>query len=153
MSENVQTTVFQPQSKIHYDLFSHSLKLMFGTLKRDMYGLVAVGFPLDEVKVPAHDPLATMRYSCVHWVDHLSDSVISKSVRCEERLRDGGVVHTFLKARYLYWLEALSLCESMPAGVASMAKLNALLQVIAKEQRLYIVQVLTKSREEKMRRG
>ena len=151
LSDEVRATVFHSQSKIHYDIYSQLLKLMSGTLRRDMYSLVALGFPIDKVKVPAYDPLATTRYACIHWVDHLYDSVFNKSTRCDEGLQDGSAAHTFLKERYLYWLEALSLCESMSAGVTSMAKLEALLQVIADEQRLYVVHVLTEPREEQMR--
>ena len=32
--------------------------------------------------------------------------------------------------KYLYWLEALSLCGSMSGGMVSMEKLEALLQVL-----------------------
>lgn len=34
----------------------------------------------------------------------------------------------FVRKKYLYWLEALSLCRSMPEGVFAMAKLEALFQ-------------------------
>jgi hypothetical protein len=36
----------------------------------------------------------------------------------------------FIKTKYLHWLEALSLCRSMSKGVLSMAKLEAVIQVI-----------------------
>jgi hypothetical protein len=136
LSDEERTSVFhsQPKSKIHYDIFSQSLKIMSSTLKRDMYGLVAVGYSIDKVQIPPHDPLATMRYSCIYWVDHLynavSNSVSSNTSGYHESLKDGSATHIFFKKRYLYWLEALSLCKSMSAGVTSMARLEALLQVI-----------------------
>jgi hypothetical protein len=40
------------------------------------------------------------------------------------------MVDVFVRKKYLYWLEALSLCKSMSEGVLSMAKLEALIQVI-----------------------
>ena len=40
------------------------------------------------------------------------------------------MVDVFVRKKYLYWLEALSLCRSMSEGVLSMAKLEALTQVI-----------------------
>jgi hypothetical protein len=129
LSDKMRATNFPSQRETHLNVFSQSLKLMSGTLKRDMYGLINPGFPIDEILVPNHDPLAALRYSCVHWVDHLYDFVLSKSKTCEERLQDSNDVYKFLKKRYLYWLEALSLCKSMSAGVLSLAKLEALYEV------------------------
>ncbi|CAN9215304.1 unnamed protein product [Alternaria alternata] len=118
------------QDGIHYNLFVQSLELMSSSLKRDMYNLVELGFPIDEVETPDPDPLATVRYSCVHWLDHLHDSVLNKSAIYKKSLQDDGTVHVFLKRCYLYWLEALSLCRSMSAGVVSITKLAALVQEI-----------------------
>jgi hypothetical protein len=92
-----------------------------------MYGLDAPGFPIDKVNQPDPDPLAAVRYSCVYWADHLSDS--DSCGKHLEDLQDGGAVDTFLRKKYLYWLEALSLLKSMSQGVLSMAKLEGLLQV------------------------
>src|SRR5206468_4019372 len=129
LSDEARVTVFPSQSKTHYDMFSQSLALMSASLKRDMYGLIALGFSIDKVEVPNHDPLAATRYSCIHWVDHLYDSFPSSSSRCIESLKENGAVHAFLNAQYLHWLEALSLCSNMSAGVISMAKMEALVKV------------------------
>ena len=40
-------------------------------LHRDIYSLCAPGFPIQQVEPPDRDPLATIRYSCVNWVEHL----------------------------------------------------------------------------------
>ncbi|KAK4182006.1 NACHT domain-containing protein, partial [Podospora australis] len=56
-------------------IFSRSLSAMSTVLRRDMYGLEEPGFPIDEVQTPTSDPLSTVRYSCVFWVDHLRDSI------------------------------------------------------------------------------
>jgi hypothetical protein len=130
LSDEARATIFPSQEKTHHDIFFRSLELMSGALQRDMYRLIAPGFPIDQVQVPDQDPLRTTRYSCVHWVDHLCDSVSGKSTRRDDDLQDGGVVYISLKKQYLYWLEALSLCKSMSEGVVSMAKLEALVQVI-----------------------
>jgi hypothetical protein len=126
-----RAAVFRNKGEVHYEMFSQSLKLMSSTLKRDMYGLGALGCPIEKVTTPATDPLATARYSCVHWIDHLYESTINKNVRCNKDLQDGGTIHVFLQACYLYWLEALSLCKSMSVGVALMEKLEILLKVVA----------------------
>ncbi|KAJ4290293.1 hypothetical protein N0V90_010509 [Kalmusia sp. IMI 367209] len=131
LNEDVRAAVLQTQGKIHYHIFSQSLKLMSSVLKRDMYGLHALGFPAEKITVPALDPLAITRYSCTHWVDHLHAAVFSKtstSSRCDQDLQDNCSVHTFLRERYLYWLEALSLCSNITKGVISMIKLESLLQ-------------------------
>lgn len=54
-------------------MLEKSLKAMQGILKRDIYVLRYPGFPIDELKTPDPDPLAAIRYSCVHWVSHFCD--------------------------------------------------------------------------------
>lgn len=114
----------------HYTMFSRSLQVMSKTLRRDIYGLRAFGFPIDQVKQPDPDPLAASQYSCVYWVDHLCDWNSNLSADYSVDLQDGGTINIFLKEKYLYWLEALSLCGSMSQGVVSMAKLESLIRVI-----------------------
>jgi hypothetical protein len=50
---------------VDYIIFSRSVDTMSTTLRRDMYGLGAPGFLIDNVRVPDPDLLATVRYSCV----------------------------------------------------------------------------------------
>ena len=118
------------REEAHYAVFLRSLLVMSKTLQRDMYGLRALGYPIKQVKQPSLDPLAASRYSCIYWVDHLCDWNPSSSTNYKVDLQDGGAVDSFLRKKYLYWLEALSLCKSMSEGVLSMAKLEALIQVI-----------------------
>ena len=113
---------------VHHSIFLKSLETLSRTLRRDIYGLHALGYGIEQAKPPDPDPLAASRYSCVYWVDHLCDwnpSIANDQVD----LQDGGMVDAFLRTKYLYWLEALSLCRSVPKGVLGMAKLEALIQV------------------------
>ncbi|KAK3955856.1 hypothetical protein QBC32DRAFT_321280, partial [Pseudoneurospora amorphoporcata] len=112
---------------VNYTIFSRSLDAMSTTLRRDIYGLRAPGFPSDKVQVPDPDPLATVRYSCVYWVNHLCDLVSSTNTNRNNLLQDNGVVYTFLKTKYLYWLEALSLLQAMSEGVIAIRQLEGLL--------------------------
>ena len=112
---------------VDHAILSRSLDAMSTALRRDIYGLSALGFPIDSVRVPDPDPLATIRYSCVYWVDHLCHSVSGTSTHRHDFLQDDSVVYTFLKAKYLYWLEALSLLRAMPEGVISISQLEGLL--------------------------
>ncbi|KAF1360783.1 WD40 repeat-like protein [Lizonia empirigonia] len=113
---------------VHHAIFAKSLQIMSTTLRRDMYGLKALGTPINDVEMPTPDPLAALRYSCVHWVEHLCDSNPTSSATYAECLRDGGVVDRFLREKCLYWLESLSLCKSMSKGVVSVRELRMLVQ-------------------------
>lgn len=129
LSDEVRAAVFGSKDELHYNIFSQSLKLMSSTLKRDIYDLGAPGYPIDEVTTPAIDPLATARYSCVYWVDHLCDSQATSLASKVSNLQAIGVVVEFLRKKYIYWLEVLGLCKAVGKGVVSMEKLRSLVQV------------------------
>ena len=126
-NQGLETIFPKGTDDVHYRMFSASIHTLLKTLKRDMYGLEAPGFLINEVKRPELDPLAAARYGCVYWVDHLYDS--GDALR-DEDFRNESDIDKFMREKYLYWLEALSLCRSMSKGVVSMAKLEALSQVI-----------------------
>ncbi|KAK0747323.1 WD40-repeat-containing domain protein [Apiosordaria backusii] len=105
-------------------IFSKSLTTLSTVLRRDIYDLKAPGFPIDKVQTPSPDPLATVRYSCVFWVDHLRDSISNKH-SAQRNIQDS--VQTFLEQKYLYWLEALGLLRAMPDGVIAITQLRGLL--------------------------
>ncbi|KAF1967999.1 WD40 repeat-like protein, partial [Bimuria novae-zelandiae CBS 107.79] len=116
------------REEAHYVIFSRSLLAMSRTLRRDMYSLRALGYPAEQVKPPDPDPLAASRYSCIYWIDHLWDWRLHSSADHSVDLQYIGAVNSFIRMKYLYWVEALSLCKSMSKGVLSMAKLEALFQ-------------------------
>jgi hypothetical protein len=118
------------REEAHYVIFSRSLQVMSRTLRRDIYCLCALGYPIERVELPDPDPLAASRYSCIYWVDHLCDWNANPRANHRVDLQDGGVVDVFVRKKYLYWLEALSLCRGMSMGVMLMTKLEALSQVI-----------------------
>jgi hypothetical protein len=113
----------------HYVIFSRSLQVMSRTLRRDMYDLHMLGYPIERVETPDPDPLAMSRYSCMYWVDHLCDWNSNSGTNYRADLQDGGTVDEFLRKKYLYLLEAFSLFRSMSDGIVSIAKLEALIQV------------------------
>lgn len=119
-------------SDVHHAIFSASLQIMSSTLRRDMYNLKKRGYPLghpaEKINKPDPDPLAASRYACSYWVDHLTDSHHNTSQDHTVALQDGGPVDTFLRQKYLYWLESLSLCKAISKGVNSIAKLEMLVQ-------------------------
>ena len=112
--------------KSHSDIFAKSLQIMSAALIRDVYRLKELGTSIEDVKQPEPDPLAASRYSLVHWIDHLSESFPQARILA---LSEKKSVDEFFNRRYLYWLEALSLCNSVPKGVASMTKLQLVIKV------------------------
>jgi hypothetical protein len=113
----------------HRTIFLRSLAVLSRTLHRDMCKLGALGTPIDDVHMPELDPLAASRYSCVYWIDHLYDSKPKSWAYSFSDLKVTDVINEFMRKKYLYWLEGLSLCRSMGKGVVSMAKLCSLVQV------------------------
>ncbi|QUC16030.1 uncharacterized protein UV8b_00271 [Ustilaginoidea virens] len=116
------------EDAVHSTIFTRSLDILSRTLQRDMYNLKDLGHPIEEAKPPEPDPLGASRYSCVYWVDHLCASVHQTSTMPIVGLENGGRLDKFLRNKYLYWLEALSLCNNVPKGIVSMAKLCFLIQ-------------------------
>ncbi|KAH5983398.1 hypothetical protein HBI84_247640 [Parastagonospora nodorum] len=127
--------VFPDGSKVvHQAIFSRSLAVLSKALHRDMYSLDAPGYPIENVKIPETDPLAVSRYPCVYWIDHLYESKALISI--VGGLQAADVVNDFLRKKYLYWLEGLSLCKSVGKGVVLMEKLWSLVQEMCDKDRL-----------------
>ncbi|KAL2821274.1 WD40 repeat-like protein [Aspergillus cavernicola] len=124
--EKASSEIFPNGKEIaHYNLFSKSLHLLRENLRRDIYNLSAPGYPIEQVKPPHPDPLLAVRYACVYWVDHLSCSKIED---IKKAIQEEGLVDWFLCQSYLHWLEAMSILKSIPGGIASMQKLEKLIQ-------------------------
>jgi hypothetical protein len=113
----------------HFAIFSRSVATLSRTLSRDMYGLEAPGLSIDNVEPPIPDPLASSRYQCIYWIDHLCDSRSKFRVNSVKDAQVMAVVREFVERKYLYWLEGLSLCKRMAKGATSMTKLWLLVQV------------------------
>ncbi|KAL2133700.1 hypothetical protein VTI74DRAFT_1876 [Chaetomium olivicolor] len=103
----------------HTDISRRSIDAMSSMLKQNMYNL-DFGFKPENISPPDPDPLASIRYSCVFWADHLLNSESSERRR---ELTDDGAVFKFLKERFLRWLESLSLLGKLSDGVLSMRRL------------------------------
>ncbi|KAI0893654.1 hypothetical protein F4806DRAFT_475353 [Annulohypoxylon nitens] len=101
--------MFSSIDHIDFTILCRSLKVMERTLQRDIYSLRDPGKSLEEVKELKKDPIASIRYSCIHWIDHLQESAIDCVAYpwVQSCLLDGGLVDTFLRKKLLYWVEAL----------------------------------------------
>jgi WD40 repeat protein len=111
----------------HHNMFSRSMQIMCNTLRRDIYDLHHPGTSVDDIRQPEPGPLASVRYSCVYWVDHLKDAISHDALRPIGDLQEDSTVYRFLSSKYLYWLEALSLLRGIPTGVIAMMELETLL--------------------------
>jgi hypothetical protein len=109
----------------HTDISRRSIDAMFSMLKQNMYNL-DFGFKAKNTSPPNPDPLAPIRYSCVFWADHLLNG---ETREWKEVLADDGAVFSFLKERFLRWLESLSLLGKLSEGVLLIRRLLHALQV------------------------
>jgi hypothetical protein len=113
----------------HRIIFSQSLRVM-STLHRDMYNLRHPGISIEQVNRPDPDPLAALRYACIHWVDHFCDWTRNSTTEKAHSLLIVDGIEAFLKEKFLYWVEFLSLDQSIPKGVLSMTNLANTTQVL-----------------------
>ncbi|KAK5710084.1 hypothetical protein LTR17_019197 [Elasticomyces elasticus] len=114
---------------VHYEIFLRSLQDLSLTLKRDIYNLCAPDIYIGDVKRPDPDPLAKSRYSTVYWIAHLCAWYVGLSKDpSSDSHHHLHSIYDFLRSKYLYWLEALSLCRGMSDGVILMAKLKDLVE-------------------------
>ncbi|KAM0555880.1 hypothetical protein ACHAPJ_006282 [Fusarium lateritium] len=115
----------------HHSVFRNSLRALHTSdaLKRDMYNLKNPAITETEIKVPKDNRLASYRYSCIYWVDHLCDHMSRKRKLDESdtiRAEDASEVYCFLKSKFLFWIEALNILGNMPQAVQAIQKLQRL---------------------------
>jgi hypothetical protein len=128
--EMAYTEAFPDGSEaVHRTILSRSLPILTKTLRRDMYSLEAPGYSIKNVKLPEIDLLSVSRYPCIYWIDHLCDSKPKSLANRVGDLQVLDAVDEFLRKKYLYWLEGLSLCRSVGKGVVLIEKLWSLVQV------------------------
>ena len=127
LTTNASALIFPAgHGRIHYDIFSRSLDALSKTLRRNTYNLRCLGRMVENVPDP--DPLASIRYSCMFWVDHLCKAD-DQSLDQRKILSDDGAVFSFLKEHFLHWLESLSLIYELSDGVLLIRKLLHIVRV------------------------
>ncbi|EHK39681.1 uncharacterized protein TrAtP1_006810 [Trichoderma atroviride] len=85
----------------HYKMFEISLDVMSSNLTYNIYGLTNPQIYVDDISHPTVDPLASLRYCCTFWVEHLAQGF--------EHFEDGSSLHSFLTDKFLCWVESLAL--------------------------------------------
>lgn len=109
----------------HYQMARTSLEAICQTLQYDICDLKNPGSELrgDLGQIP--DQLRSVAYSCVYWVEHLVRGCSFERPTAEDLSKDDGIVHSFLTAKYLCWLESLALLHSLePHGAVAIEKLR-----------------------------
>ncbi|KAG4273322.1 hypothetical protein FPRO04_14559 [Fusarium proliferatum] len=104
----------------HCLIFRRSLDAL-RTLTRNIYNLEFPGALRTEISCPKPDPLSHLRYSCLHWVDHL------EVIKGNRNQSDDEAISRFIGKRFLYWLEALSLQGQMSQGVKALQTLKGII--------------------------
>ncbi|KAF5978534.1 heterokaryon incompatibility protein het-E-1 [Fusarium coicis] len=117
------TLLFQSGLAHHqYNLFERCVA-MLQSLYPDIYGLVYPGVSLEEAlrNCPDPDPLESIKYSCVFWADHMQEAY-KLSIQSEENsyIRWIDTVHGFINEKFLFWLEALALCQNLSAALKAL---------------------------------
>jgi hypothetical protein len=102
----------------HGKIASHCLRVMDTRLKHNICDLTSYGTQHEEInpQIINKHLTADLQYSCCYWVYHLKESkgYISESE-----------ILTFLKARFLHWLEALALIGRISGAVGMIDTLES----------------------------
>ncbi|EPS29053.1 hypothetical protein PDE_04000 [Penicillium oxalicum 114-2] len=120
----------------HHSIFARSVDMIFKTLRRDILNIKLPGFLAKDIKRPIPYPLAAAEYACVYWVDHLQASKSEATYRLSPA--DRNRVDTFLRQKYLHWLEALSIFARLSDGIQAMRRLEILIEAASDDQTVKI---------------
>jgi hypothetical protein len=105
----------------HSKMFEISLNILEEILRCDIYNIKSPGEHMDNITSPNPDPLASKSYCCAFWIEHLA--------HCKQLqlFQDGGILHSFLKTKFLNWLEAMVLLRLLPQAVIAIQRLRDLI--------------------------
>ncbi|KAJ5710719.1 hypothetical protein N7488_004875 [Penicillium malachiteum] len=98
----------------HVKMFDQSIAAMSKILKRNIWD-ISHDTERWETEAPEADLLASIRYSCEFWVDHLSQS--------QTNVCDDYAAFAFLQIHLLHWLESLSLVRKLSIVLPSIRTL------------------------------
>ncbi|OQV00176.1 WD domain-containing protein isoform 2 [Cladophialophora immunda] len=107
------------EKQAHRTLAACCIRLMSTSLKQDICGRSAPGFPVTEMQsqVDQYIP-AEVQYASLYWVQHLQ--------RYGAQLCDNDDVYQFLRKHLLHWLEALSWTGQLSTAVHAIASLESI---------------------------
>jgi hypothetical protein len=108
------------EKQAHQQLYVNCIRLMSISLKQDICGLDAPGTLLADVASSQVEQCLPpeLQYACLYWVQHLCQS--------GTQIYDNDLVHQFLQANLLYWLEALSWMQKISKGILAIISLESI---------------------------
>lgn len=108
--ENIANDGQSNPIKHHRQRAVHCLRTMSIHLQENICKLASPGMAGDEVDTWTKSTVIPeeLKYACLHWADHLQQG--------GEIIKDGDLVHLFLKRSFLHWLEVLSLVGELYKG-------------------------------------
>ncbi|KAM5522646.1 Vegetative incompatibility protein HET-E-1-like protein 15 [Fusarium oxysporum f. sp. phaseoli] len=112
----------------HYNIFKRCITVL-QSLHKDMYYLVYPGVSLGEAfqNRPKPDPLDELKYSCVFWFNHLQESYQLHTQDGKESEFYGiENAYNFISEKFLFWVEALSLCQNLSVTAKALLFLKGL---------------------------
>ncbi|EHK40247.1 hypothetical protein TRIATDRAFT_21187, partial [Trichoderma atroviride IMI 206040] len=127
--ENAAQRIF-PILHQHYKMFEASLDAMSKILEYNMYCLEDPAIHIDDVphKDVGSDPVTSIRYCCVFWVEHLVSGYQFEGFDYQKYLKDDKKLHLFLKEKFLCWVESLTLMRNFsPQAQIALQKLKDLI--------------------------
>ncbi|KAJ5936163.1 hypothetical protein N7454_005461 [Penicillium verhagenii] len=113
----------------HHAIFSQCLSGLMNTLRRDIFNIRLPGIPIEDINIPSLNPLASVEYACIYWVDHLYAGRYNAISKPDLKNKDTLLVDMFLQHKLLHWLEALSILKSLSDGIHAIKRLESLIQV------------------------
>ncbi|KAH7203349.1 quinon protein alcohol dehydrogenase-like superfamily [Fusarium oxysporum] len=119
-----------------YDLFQRCIAIL-QNLHKDMYGLFYPGVSLHEAlrNCPNPDPLDNLKYACIFWADHMQEAYkLFVQGEIIDDFHGADTAHDFIVEKFLFWLEALALCQNLSTAMKALIILRDLL---GKEQASY----------------
>ncbi|PIG83846.1 hypothetical protein AARAC_001872 [Aspergillus arachidicola] len=115
-----QDTIGEGVIQGHEDLVRSSISAMQSVLKNNIYDLRDWSVEWEDIQPLVQNKLASIRYSCVFWLDHLRDVIVehegTSATLCQDGLK-------FLKCHFLHWIEALSLLHELSGAIVSIREL------------------------------
>lgn len=114
----------------HGIIARQAIKAMSGVLEEDIYKLSKPGIHINDIAVPHIDPLAPVKYACLHWADHVAEAVngagddmLAMNRIHLELFQNGGSIEGFLMKHLIHWFECLSLLRAAHSGITALANL------------------------------
>lgn len=109
--------------RVHLNISARAMEAISRVVKQDIYNLCQLGVDIAEVTTPHPDPLATIRYACLNWIEHFCDGCDGDAeLRETTTLAERAL--SFFKKSCIYWIEALCLIRGTSSGLLSTKRLT-----------------------------